>query len=321
MTSELVDPAPAAATGGELRCPLCDYDLRATTENRCPECGYQFEWDELRDPAKRLHAYLFEHHPERNVSSFVQTLIGGLRPARFWRTLFPTQPSRPRRLIAYWFLAVLSCLAILIFQGARSMVRADDDARQSATVFLTAFPTYPEHYKAEILERYKSPQAYVDATWPRFPNYKFRRDVLREASFSIVALNAILWIAWPGVTLAGLLIFQISMRRARIRTIHVLRCVIYSGDVALWWVLLAAGILIVDLTRFGFSGPARGASGAILWINGASALAMLVVTWRLGSAYRHYLRFRHALMTAVLVQVMVALLAIKLAFDWDYLFR
>src|SRR4051812_10360519 len=88
--------------GEGLRCPLCGYDLRGLTEARCPECGYGFAWEELRDPTRRLHAYLFEHHAERNVWSFGRTVVGGLLPGRFWGRVFPTQPSNIRRLVLYW---------------------------------------------------------------------------------------------------------------------------------------------------------------------------------------------------------------------------
>ena len=106
-----------------VHCPLCEYDLRGLTEPRCPECGYRFTWDELNDPALRLHPYAFEHHPERNVSSFRQTLLGGLRPGRFWRTLFPTQPSRPQRLVLYWIIVAMTMFAPLALQYARQAAR------------------------------------------------------------------------------------------------------------------------------------------------------------------------------------------------------
>src|SRR5688572_27297452 len=115
--------APTATTLPDAEvavfCPLCEYDLRGLEEPRCPECGYRFTWAELHDPALRLHPYAFEHHPERNVSSFRQTLLGGLRPWRFWRTLFPTQPSQPRRLFVYWILAAMTMFAPLALQYAR----------------------------------------------------------------------------------------------------------------------------------------------------------------------------------------------------------
>jgi hypothetical protein len=34
-----------------LHCPNCDYNLTGLTENRCPECGSEFDLDELRDIA------------------------------------------------------------------------------------------------------------------------------------------------------------------------------------------------------------------------------------------------------------------------------
>src|SRR4051812_18016461 len=102
MSEEVMESSQNAIETTELRCPLCDYNLRGLTEPRCPECGAKFDWDELRNPARRLHPYLFEHHPEGNVRSLFRTLVGGLRPGRFWKTLLPVQASRPRRLIAYW---------------------------------------------------------------------------------------------------------------------------------------------------------------------------------------------------------------------------
>ena len=76
-------PAPQpqpqwAAVVESICCPLCEYNLRGLSEPRCPECGYRFDWDALLDPTKRLHPYLFEHHPERNVRSFVRTFLGGV---------------------------------------------------------------------------------------------------------------------------------------------------------------------------------------------------------------------------------------------------
>lgn len=34
-------------------CPKCDYDLRGLPEERCPECGTEFRWDEVRKRARR----------------------------------------------------------------------------------------------------------------------------------------------------------------------------------------------------------------------------------------------------------------------------
>ena len=79
---------------------------------RCPECGGKFDWLDLTDPTRKLHPYLFEHHPERNLKSFIRTVIGGIFPRRFWQTLHPAQPSRPRRLLLYWFVVSFLCLLV-----------------------------------------------------------------------------------------------------------------------------------------------------------------------------------------------------------------
>ena len=62
----------------DLSCPMCGYNLRGLREARCPECGYACEWEDLIDPTRRLHPYLFEHHPEKNVASFLRTAVGTL---------------------------------------------------------------------------------------------------------------------------------------------------------------------------------------------------------------------------------------------------
>lgn len=321
MTSDSVDPARVAALGGELRCPLCEYDLRATTENRCPECGYPFDWEELRDPAKRLHGYLFEHHPERNVSSFVQTLLGGIRPKRFWRTLFPTQPSRIRRLLLYWAIAGFLSFAVLAGQFVLTVIVHDTEARMRAQRFVAGFAQYDSEFQARVLKAYKTPQSFVDMNYVRWPQRQFLRWVWRDPTFGIYAISSILWLSWPWITLAGLLIFQASMRKARVGTIHVLRCVLYTGDIALWWSICAAVLMLTDLARFGVGRPMRNVTSITTqWVPALSLLALLFATYRLASAYRHYLRFRHSLMTAILVQIIVALLIFKLALDWNHIF-
>src|SRR4051812_19199076 len=78
-----------------IACPLCDYELRGLTEPRCPECGGQFEWWVLLNPQHQKHPFLFEHHPKRNIWSFVRTKLAGFKPWKFWKTLKPAQPSRP----------------------------------------------------------------------------------------------------------------------------------------------------------------------------------------------------------------------------------
>jgi hypothetical protein len=314
-----VAPEPVVLSEA-LHCPLCGYDLRATTEPRCPECGYAFDLGELRDPERRLHPYAFEHHPERNASSFLQTLFAGLRPHRFWRKMHPTQPSRPRRLLLYWAIVVLPCVVLLAAQAARTIVSLDRQQVAQAKAMATRAPqVYDQVTLAGFVSKYGSLQAWADASTPRWPHPWFRRWVAHSYLVREIAIGTIAWLAWPWVTLAGLMIFQASMRRARVRPIHVLRCVFYAGDVALWWAIGAAAVVAIDIYRNGMGAQtwAQARSTPIHWLMVAG---LLVATWRLAAAYRHYLRFPHAWATALAVQFMVALLLFKLVLDWEYFF-
>ena len=120
--SEGLNQAVASAVRDAVRCPLCDYDLRGLAEPRCPECGYRFVWEDLTDPTRRRHPYLFEHHPRRNFWSFRRTFIAGLRPRRFWSTLYPAQLSRPSRLdlLAGWCRLLRPGGVLVVYQFTRS---------------------------------------------------------------------------------------------------------------------------------------------------------------------------------------------------------
>jgi hypothetical protein len=129
--------------------------------------------------------------------------------------------------------------------------------------------------------------------------------------YTIAVIAAVLYAAWPWFTLVALQVFQASMRRARVRPVHVLRAVVYACDAA--WLLVAiavvAGALVADPQhRFTWGLHSTGQSVA------AAALVFATfTTWRLAAAYRHYLRFDHPLATVVASQVIVVLLVMVLA--------
>jgi len=58
----------------DVVCPLCEYNLRGLSENRCPECGYVFDWNEVLHPEIVRHPYLFEHNPKRSIRSLTVTV-------------------------------------------------------------------------------------------------------------------------------------------------------------------------------------------------------------------------------------------------------
>jgi hypothetical protein len=271
LPSDPVDPRTKP-----LPCPLCEYDLRGLTEPRCPECGYHFTWDELFDPTRRFHPYLFEHHPERNGWSFWNTLLAGLVPIRFWSNLFPTQPSRPKRIVAYW---VLCSIPLLVVTAIHLWVTG---AAVVGQLRMWGNPAPP---------------------WSLLVRMTHARDT-DAGGYGFLALAGL---AWPWLTMASLLVFQISLRRARLRGSHVLRCALYAGDLALWGGLLLCAHVGIAIAIGSWPPREFGWLAPLL-----AAVVLSLLVYRLWTAYRLYLRFDHALATVLASQSMVLLVYWKL---------
>jgi hypothetical protein len=311
-------PPPPPTVEQSLHCPMCDYDLRGQIEPRCPECGYRFEWEELRDPARRLHPYLFEHHPERNFWSLRRTLFRSLLPRRFWNKLYPTQLSDPRRLILYWIATTLFALVLLVPCAATMVVQIDAYHRYVRTTTPAWLNGMNPQDRARLLSAFGgSVQAFADANYPLFPSPRLFRMALLGYRYPTQPLMLIplFILAWPAMTLAALMIFQVSMRRNKIRTVHVARCVIYSsGALCVLALALSAWYAYSTLSARWF-----GQIPAFQFVWCALTGMLLIMTYRLWISYRSYLRFRHALFVVLASQVMVGLLVLKLGLDWHML--
>lgn len=296
MTAE-APPAPPPdapdwdAIDEDIHCPLCDYNLRGLTVPRCPECGYEFDWPELLDPTKRLHPYLFEHHPERNFRFFWRTVAGTMRPRRFWRELQPQQPSRMRRLIIYASICSLTFVAIF------------------ASLFIVTAVSQREKLVA-MIQRYSLSSATVRALANR-PWYDDWYEVLVDSSTLGLAAYSLLI---PAIVLVVLFVFQVSMRRIGIKHQHVLRCVIYSYDVLLWLISLAALYMLWLTISAGWPPATVVVPRHLLLLPPAM---VLIGAYRMWIAYRVYLRFPHALATIASVHLIVIL--IILIVDLEFL--
>lgn len=295
------DPAPTAVAAGsaydsapvdeDVLCPLCYYNLRGAAESRCAECGYRFEWRDLRDPERRRHSYLFEHHPRHNLWSFVRTFKGALRPRMFWRELRPGQPSNVRRLVVYWFVTNLFALALPLAMVGMDMAR---------------YAIYNQQSRAW---RATAPQAWLDAVFPLPPSVTFFTSYFstQRRTLSIPLTVAAMYMAWPWLTFLALNVFQISMLRARISASHVLRCVVYTFDamaIQCWLLLFAAGLMIAGSELL---------LGTQYWtwignfMIGWVLMSVALFIYRLTVAYRLYLQFHRPFLTVFASQVIVGL--------------
>lgn len=283
----------------EVLCPLCEYNLRGLSDPRCPECGYRFEWDDVTNPKTSVHPYLFEHHPQRNIRSFFQTLWGTLRPIKFWKSLSPSQPSRPGRLFAYWVLTSLIACLVVAAQWVRSIVSLWDYSNWY----------YFSPYSNSSSSFYPTPT--TPFSWSHLwatAGRAWRRDINFEIALSL----AIFWLVWPWLTFLALSIFQVSMAKAKIKTIHVIRCLFYSFDIGAWLGPFFGVAIVLSIWGPAFELDAPFAGMIALFI------IVLMIT-RLWAAYRWYLRFGHPFWTIVLSQIVAFLGAAAALSVWHEL--
>ncbi len=143
---------------------------------------------------------------------------------------------------------------------------------------------------------------------------RFRSTSIWWRSFVVplAEMLALLEVTLPWLTLATLMIFQMSLRRKGIGNAHLLRCVLYSADALLWANLLVllmslAAFVVWLMTKeadpnniFGRYAPYRTFVYFYLPI-------WVIVCYRLYVACSRYLQLDHALATIIASQVIVAL--------------
>jgi hypothetical protein len=262
----------------DVLCPLCSYNMRGLAEPRCPECGCRYEWNELLNRDKWVHPYLFEHHPERKFRSFWKTILNGWRPVAFWTSVRPSHEPAPRRLILYWLLSFVPLLLVTIALAVAI-----------AIVFKPNFG-----WRADV------PSLPADA-WNLWIDCLIFNSALRALTvFTFVMM------LWPWLTMAALLVFQISMQKARIRGVHVLRCVIYSADIQLTIALLVLACTPLILSEPGGINQTFTPLDYALWV--VCDAAYLFIIARLMIAYVLYLHFSHPVSVVLVSQVIAALL-------------
>lgn len=276
----------------DLDCPFCRYDLRGQTEPRCPECGYQFDWEDLRDPQRRIHPTLYEHHPERGASAFWRTLFHSLIPRRFWKRVRPEQKIRPRRLIRY-----LACLygLMVILVGITSVYEGVLRAQEQKQLRKQLLPFYQRRAtQTEVppkiqdeLRRFGSPLGVLDAHFPPITPF----EVIWESASDWLPMIAMCCF-WPVLTFGSLMLLPWSMRRARVTRWHVLPCVAYTSDVMLWQIAVGVGMW-TELIPYRFS-----------WL---ILLIYPVAAYRLTAAYRSYMQLPHAPALGITSQMIVLL--------------
>ena len=299
--------AMAADPGAALSCPLCEYSLRGLAEPRCPECGFAFTWAELAAADRDRHRWLFEHAKRRVLGSLGATWRHNLRLWRFWRAVTPANEVNVRRLVMYWAVTSLFSVVVLLAPLPHGLWQTWDRLSLPVPIFTSGgrvvflpSPSSPGWLAHECLR-----------TWNavRSPDL-FKPNLIGPP---------LLVLSWPWLSVAALLVFGLSMRRAKISPGHVLRVAVYGCDFG--WLVLVAVLVAVPLDP---------SSRRWLRMPDGVPLAYLalfcggVATVRLSVAYARYLRFHRPVLTVVASQVMVVVFVwtcLTLTTDLGGLFR
>lgn len=258
----------------QLTCATCDYHLYGLTQRRCPECGSPFSWEEALARYHRQRIPLFEYQwRQRPFRSLVSTWFRALRPGRFWRSIDIHDPPQTRALLGM-FVLTMAAVALLL-----AVLQGVDDWLWNSAWTLTA-------------------SGYVRSL-PRLVD--LLPSIAQAASASPTYAGFTPLLLWLSTSMASLLVFQQSMRRHKVRIVHVLRVCVYATSPPVLALVIASYI-------YSFV-------NALVWnwyINIEPVLTVLLligVIACLRNAYAHYLRIPHSWGIAVASQAMALLAA------------
>ncbi|MHC4698716.1 MAG: hypothetical protein ACYTFA_18460 [Planctomycetota bacterium] len=265
----------------ELTCLHCDYHLYGLVETRCPECGQPFNWEKVLDSYRRRKKPLFEYRWRQTPArSLVRTLIWALRPGRLWSMMDIHDPPR--------VLPVLGMVAIALLFFAASMAVLEGLQDWLWQVRAWAYRTRYWRWERVAIVLGWFPQRIGDAAADAY---------LRNVFVSTVV--------WASASFGSLMIFRQSMRRCRVRTVHIVRVWSY----AIFLIVPVACVV-------SYIPPLINALiGRSYFPNIAPPIALLVlchVTYSLDRAYKTYLRMRYSVAVAIASQLVAALAALTL---------
>jgi len=252
-----------------LLCPLCEYDLRATIDPRCPECGHAFDRAELLQ-ARVQPTYLFDQQQRRIFGPLFKTWLRSLAPQRFWLMAKPQMRPVVRRLILYWVLSSV------------------------ITNVICAIPL-------GILAFWNASQYLGTYGWGSFMQSWFVETLLVQLICPMV-----LFLLWPWLTILAMNVFRATLKAGAIRQGHLIRWAIYTTGFNLF--LIPVFVLVGDVyyqNRYSlFIGPLLFSPVVSRFLAGA-VVVMPIYCVLLTIAYRRYLRLPQPVATVLLNQVVV----------------
>jgi ribosomal protein L37E len=269
----------------ELLCPKCGYHLYGLSDTRCPECGETFTWEQALEDYYRRRRPLFEYHwRDRPLRSFARSWVLALRPKKLWMVVDLHDPPRVGPLLCMAAVGLaLAALGTAIMSGS--------------TLWLAnrGFSMYWGSWPPRLAE---------------LPGY-LRSQLLNPVTYARFVGLAVWWLS----SLAALMIFQQSMRLAKVRPGHVVRVWIFSvvllsstAIAAAWLTTLVCLMLMMTASA---AAPPRPYQWMAVPFYGFCFLYLPIV-WSIRQSYRLYLRIPHSAGVAIASQIIAVLSALAL---------
>jgi hypothetical protein len=291
-------------------CPRCGYDqsgaIAAWERNdppscpltgTCSECGLHFCWRDLLNPMYMEQGRMFEHALDGLAKSFILTWWKSLRPWSLWdwlRMEYHVVWPRLRWFTALTFaLNIAAMIVLVIFAKARL------DSFVGWWVFNTA---WSDEWR------------FRDLTDPSLL-------ILRSVNYDTPAPWLIVSVLAVMAAPLSFLLLPATLRRARVRGIHIRRIWAY-GLAWLPIVLLMPPLLVIlaaiaTVTNSHYSGPGYFLAGLGVWLYhnrfapGLLCLELWLALWW-GTAAGRYLRLPHGLAIGLFIAALSLLIAIGL---------
>lgn len=294
LTFNWADAAPIE----RLTCHSCGYHLMGLTQTRCPECGKGFSWETVLDDYRRRQKPLFEYRWRTEpVRSLVRTWWLACRPWKLWRMVELHDPPKVGPLIALVIIGLVLSIAVPLGVGyggdalvAYINTKAPPPRGPSFLPFGGGLMDFPKR---------------IDLVVP-----------LRSTPWWLGMRGMICLFLWCAGSLLSLLLLRQSMRRCRVRTVHVFRV----------WVLSLLPLYVLPLMYCGMMLLAIATEATL-------GLGMDYVQWRrrphemwlmplwmvlaVGLGFRHYVRMTHAWWVATTAQTIALILVFTV---WPMMF-
>ena len=267
----LADGSPDwSGMDSQVHCSICSYNLRGLTNPRCPECGYPFQWSELRPRSNSWIDRFFEYATHSFIRSFLFTWLRAFLPGRFYAKVTASHPIHKRRLIIILLLLILPAIPLQIVPFLAHLV--------FHMKFLANVPFSSAAFCDLFL--YLSGRSYI-SIW---------------IIFSLAPL------AWITFSVFSIFFLRQTARKAKNNLWHVIRCVVYSAAPFIPLSAIAP-LFMVFFMELHYS------ILTFELFNNALSLSLLLLwpIFLLASSAKHYLRIPHPLFTILALQLIFLL--------------